>query len=389
MSAEMRGRVSHGADVDFPQVDAEVFRHTVGHFASGVTVITTTEGEELFGTTASAVSSLSAEPPMMLVCLNRSSRTHDAVVASGRYAVNILSDRQGDLARHFARKGDDKFTGIDHEVSGHGLPLLGDALATIECAVVDTAVGGTHTVFLGRVLEATAREGEPLAYYRGAFGKLERVQEVSAYDSTRDWVLSRRTPLGETIDIDALASTLRVEPALVNNALIRLTAESLVIRHDDGTFSPAPMTTELVDNLYTARLIIETGVIESHLATFPDDLIARISAISERLSEMRPSTQEELTEFLDLNAEYHILIVSGARSTQLTAAYQQLNVQTVWRETFAREGRVELINGDIVPAITRAIAARDVAAAKAAVQASVEHVRRAAFAAISARGGAV
>src|SRR3954447_18506745 len=215
-------------------VDQLVFRNVVGHFASGVTVITTAVGGELFGTTASAVSSLSMEPPMMLACLNRSSSTHDAVVKADWFGINILAEDQGELAMKFGRKGGDKFSGVSVTRSEHGgIPLLDGALAQIVCKVEETPTGGTHTVFFGLVAEASAREGaEPLAYYRGTFGRLERVKELAAYDAVREWVQRRRTPLGEELDPAAIAAAIKADADHVHNALVKLMAEALVIRND-------------------------------------------------------------------------------------------------------------------------------------------------------------
>ena len=106
-------------------VDPAAFRHVVGHFASGVTVITTVVDGELFGTTASAVSSLSMEPPMMLACLNRSSSTHDAVLKAGVFGINILAEDQSDLAMKFGRKGGDKFDGVAVTLSAGRRPAAG------------------------------------------------------------------------------------------------------------------------------------------------------------------------------------------------------------------------------------------------------------------------
>lgn len=153
-------------------VEPALFRAAVGRFATGVTVVSTRFDGRLLGTTVSAVASLSLDPPMVLVCLNRASATHDGVAGAGRFAVSVLAADQHALARHFARTGTDKFAGVDHRVTRHGLPVVGGALATLECVVDETALGGTHTVFLGRVLDAHVRDGEPLAYYRGAFGRL-------------------------------------------------------------------------------------------------------------------------------------------------------------------------------------------------------------------------
>src|SRR5699024_5969008 len=110
------------------------FRDAAGHFASGVTVIGTSKRNELFGTTASAVLSLSMDPPMMLVCLNRSSSTHDAVLETGEFSISILNRDQGHLAGHFASKSSDKFAAmpVDYLL---GLPVVPEALTTMTCIV--------------------------------------------------------------------------------------------------------------------------------------------------------------------------------------------------------------------------------------------------------------
>lgn len=150
----------------------QAFRDVIGHFASGVTVITTRLDGVLHGTTASAVSSLSLEPPMLLIAMNRTSVTGKAVLESGAFAVNILGEGADELARRFAAKGEDKFDGVDVTLGDHGQPLLVDALAQLVCRVTQQVEVATHVVFLAEVHEATARPGAPLAYYRGKFGRL-------------------------------------------------------------------------------------------------------------------------------------------------------------------------------------------------------------------------
>jgi flavin reductase (DIM6/NTAB) family NADH-FMN oxidoreductase RutF len=151
---------------------SEEFRDVIGRFASGVTVVTTTDDGRALGTTASAVSSLSLEPPMLLACLNRTSETGQAIGRAGVYGVSVLAEDCHDLAARFARKGDDKFDGVEVEAGHLGVPLLTRALATVECRVVERATGGTHVVFLAEVEHATGRAGRPLLYFRGAFGRL-------------------------------------------------------------------------------------------------------------------------------------------------------------------------------------------------------------------------
>lgn len=153
-------------------VTSDQFRDVIGHFATGVTVITAVDGDQLFGTTASAVSSLSLEPPMLLICMNRQSSTGAAVGRVRRFAVNILSEHQGDLARRFATKSPEKFDGVKLLDGRYGEPLLAEALAHVECQVVEEVSGGSHIVFFGEVHRASAGAGTPLAYYRGEFGRL-------------------------------------------------------------------------------------------------------------------------------------------------------------------------------------------------------------------------
>lgn len=151
---------------------SDEFREVIGHFTTGVTVISTDHGGTWFGTTASAVTSVSLEPPMVLICMNRTSETGAAIARSRRFAINILGDHQRDLARHFASKQPEKFSSADATRGVLGQPLLADAVATLECRVTDEIGGGTHIVFLGEVESATAHGGDPLAYFRGRFGRL-------------------------------------------------------------------------------------------------------------------------------------------------------------------------------------------------------------------------
>lgn len=158
------------------RLSADEFRHVIGHFASGVTIVSTERDGTPYGTTANAVSSLSLEPPMVLVCMNESSSTGQAVAATRRFAINILHEDQHELARRFATKDPDKFAGVELRTGGFGQPLLADALATIECQVVETLTGGTHAVYVGEARSAISYDGAPLAYFRGEFGRLELFQ---------------------------------------------------------------------------------------------------------------------------------------------------------------------------------------------------------------------
>ncbi|MEA2141672.1 MAG: 4-nitrophenol 2-monooxygenase / 4-nitrocatechol 4-monooxygenase, reductase component, partial [Solirubrobacteraceae bacterium] len=163
--------------MSLPQLTSHDYRDVIGRFASGVTVITATADGRPVGTTASAVTSLSIDPPKILACLDKTSVTGAAILDAGRFAVNILGEEHADLARRFATKGPDKFDGVPLVEGDTGVPLLEGALATLECRVVEQVSGGTHWVFMAEVERASAREGAPLAYFRGLFGRLEQHDE--------------------------------------------------------------------------------------------------------------------------------------------------------------------------------------------------------------------
>jgi flavin reductase (DIM6/NTAB) family NADH-FMN oxidoreductase RutF len=149
------------------------FRHVLGHFASGVTVVTTSDADgRPTGLTASAFTSVSLDPPLILVCVDHKSQTYPALLERGRFAVNILGTDQEDVSRRFASTRLDKFEGLKYELSDLGLPVIEQALARLECSTVNTHVEGDHTIFVGLVERAAVGAGEPLLYYRGKYQAL-------------------------------------------------------------------------------------------------------------------------------------------------------------------------------------------------------------------------
>lgn len=149
------------------------FRHVLGHFASGVTVITTQHGGQFHGTTVSAFCSLSLRPPLILVNVDLKATIHDLVVASGVFGVNILAEHAESTSQHFARRTLDKFSGIGYRLGQLGVPLLEDALATLECRLVARYPGGDHSIFIGEVVStSTQSQGQPLLYFRSKYTRL-------------------------------------------------------------------------------------------------------------------------------------------------------------------------------------------------------------------------
>lgn len=370
-------------------VDAAVFRNVVGHFASGVAVITTAHNGEKFGTTASAVSSLSMDPPMMLVCLNKSSTTHDAVVGSGVYAINILSEDQASLAYQFGKRGIDKFEGVAVTEGVLGVPLLDGALATIECVVEEAPVGGTHTVFFGRVAGAAAFEREPLAYFRGTMGRLERVKELAAYEGVRDWVLKRRTALHDELDVAAIAESLRTDEDQVRAALVKLVTEDLVQPTDDGGYVQVPITQSYLEAAYDGRAVIERGVLSAYFDKFTDEDKQFLQATADRIGELKSKDSSALDEFLALNAQFHNRIVAVTKSTQLTDAFRRLGIGTVWRQSLDDDTWQAQLDHTGTLALTEAITSGDKAAALAALERHTEIGKGLARDAIQLHGGEI
>lgn len=154
-------------------IGPDEFRHLLSHFASGVTVVTAWDRDgRPTGLTASAFTSVSLTPPLVLVCVDHKAESYPALRAQGRFAVNILTADQEALSRRFASTEADKFNGVEWKVGPAGLPLLPDALAHVECRTVHTYPGGDHTIFVGEVEAATVREGDPLIYYQGHYTQL-------------------------------------------------------------------------------------------------------------------------------------------------------------------------------------------------------------------------
>ena len=168
-------------------VDGTAFREAIGHFATGVTVITTLHEDKPAGMTASAVASLSLDPVLLLVCIAHRLPTHHAIDSARGFVVNVLGEGQEQLALHFARPAPDKFAGVPLR-SGCRLPVLDEAIAYFVCDVHERFPGGDHSIFTGLVRECDATPGRrPLVYFRSSFGALrdanaELLQETLGWD---------------------------------------------------------------------------------------------------------------------------------------------------------------------------------------------------------------
>ncbi|QOY34618.1 flavin reductase family protein [Anaerobacillus isosaccharinicus] len=155
-------------------MDQREFRNTLGQFATGVTVITTIgDDHELIGLTANAFSSLSLEPPLILVCIDKKSGSAPVFVKEKPFVVNILTENQEDECWAFAKKGTDKFKNIAYTLSEFGVPIIEQNLATIECEVNEVLEGGDHLIVTGLVKNVQQNDiGEPLIFFKGRICRL-------------------------------------------------------------------------------------------------------------------------------------------------------------------------------------------------------------------------
>jgi flavin reductase (DIM6/NTAB) family NADH-FMN oxidoreductase RutF len=154
-------------------VDDAQFKLAMSHFASGVTIVTTEHEGKPYGLTVASFASLSLHPPLVLVCIEKSVKSHDAVAASKKFGVSILGSEQTDVSNRFAsKKVDDKFAGAATRRGELGIPLIEGALCTIECRVREQLPGGDHSIFIGEVVDIRAREGAPLVYFRSGYHQI-------------------------------------------------------------------------------------------------------------------------------------------------------------------------------------------------------------------------
>ena len=154
--------------------DASTYRTVLGHFATGVVIVTAMNDDEPVGMACNSFTSVSLEPPMVLFCAAKSSSTWPRIQAAGKWAANILDDDGEEICRLFAQKGADRFARIAYTPGRTGAPILEDALAYVDCETIAEHDAGDHLVVVGKVIELGYQpEGKPLLFYRGGYGRYE------------------------------------------------------------------------------------------------------------------------------------------------------------------------------------------------------------------------
>jgi flavin reductase (DIM6/NTAB) family NADH-FMN oxidoreductase RutF len=154
-------------------VSADIFRRVLGRFATGVTVITLKNKDGIHGLTVNAFASVSLQPPLVLICIQKNGISHACMAEADSFVVNILGEEQIDLAKRFADSNlnsHERFENVSYRVTRQGVPILDGNLGHLECNIVNQFDGGDHTIFLGQVEEAeAAKGGRPLLYYESQY----------------------------------------------------------------------------------------------------------------------------------------------------------------------------------------------------------------------------
>lgn len=153
-------------------VDQNRFRDVMSRLVTGVVVVASRLDGSVHGLTVNAVSSVSLDPPLVLVCLDRGGNSHDPIIASGAFAVSVLASDQEKLAHRFARGTHrERFAGVEFRDGASGSPVLPDALAWLDCAIRAVHPAGDHSIVVGEVLGCGAGEGDPLVFFRSEYGR--------------------------------------------------------------------------------------------------------------------------------------------------------------------------------------------------------------------------
>jgi 3-hydroxy-9,10-secoandrosta-1,3,5(10)-triene-9,17-dione monooxygenase reductase component len=157
-----------------PTVDSARYRQVMGHFATGVTVVTAAIDGEPAGLSVNSFTSVSLDPPLVAISVSRLSTTWPKISNAGSFCVNVLADDQEDVCRVFAARATNKFRGIGWKPAESGAPILNDVLAWLDCEVTAEHDGGDHVIVVGEVRDlGIIREGLPLVFYRGGYGRFQ------------------------------------------------------------------------------------------------------------------------------------------------------------------------------------------------------------------------
>lgn len=160
-------------------IDPVELRRSFGRFATGVLIVTARRGDRVHGMTANSFTSVSLTPPLVLICVDQRAAMRQALQEAGHYGLSILSDRQQQLSRHFSSRSSPELEVDFEEIAG--VPVIAGALAQFSCRVTQTVGAGDHLIYIGEVIGHRHGEGEPLLYFGGRYGNLQRQEAGETY----------------------------------------------------------------------------------------------------------------------------------------------------------------------------------------------------------------
>jgi flavin reductase (DIM6/NTAB) family NADH-FMN oxidoreductase RutF len=260
-------------------LDATALRHAFGAFVTGVTIITTLDDQgRPRGMTANSFTSVSLDPPLVLICVNGAAASYQAFAEQKFFAVNILHEGQVEISGIFASKSADKFSSVDHSVASTGAPVIADSLAWFDCSVFNRISAGDHLVLIGKVEAFAASANPPLGYCRGRYASLKNPHPVGRLPAHEMFVgYLVETSNAVLLRVDAagglslpVARRRRAERVLTldDGEALGLIGDSIFLY---SIFDSADGDTGHL--IYRARLADDTGVLPDNLQSFPIDAI--------------------------------------------------------------------------------------------------------------------
>lgn len=317
-------------------VAPDEFVVAMNHFTSGVAIVTSRDEGRPVGATVAAIAPIASEPPTVMVSMSTASSTAEAILRSGKFAINVLDGDSASMAGRFAARIPNKFAGIEVLEDDLGNPVLPGRVAGLSCRVLDALEAGSHREFRAHVVGVEVHGGSPLAYYRGAFAQLHTEADRSLLDAVREHVLSLRTDQSRALDADVLARTFASSPGSILRALSTLRSEALVERQDGGYYV-APVPDELVDKTYEAKLAIEIGVAVQMIDRVAEPQLRALRNRMERMQEAATGgVAESLDDYVVALNDFCEYFVSLAGSEPLLHAYRALGLPGIDKRTITR-----------------------------------------------------
>lgn len=330
-------------DADLATAGSEA-RHRVAadHFATGLAVVTSRDVRgEVAGRVVNSVTSLSLEPPTVLLAVPTGSELQHAIDECGALGISLLRDDQALVADRFSDGLDatSAFAGLGTKPGHYGQPILTDCLAWMDGTVTESLSWEGDRVYVCRVLDASTSPGRPLVRYRGVSGRYQAFQEASEYASFRRMVLDRVGSTDDLLTIDEVAGSLGMDEASAQEALVRLREEGLVrIDPDDGSHLVLAIDKNGASEALEARLLMEmaaTEILREKLTT------GQVAEFDRRRVECQKFTRATTSAGVhhDAHLRFHEYAVALTGNSLLVDAYRNFNIPNETWDAITDENR--------------------------------------------------